>query len=143
VVLAADMVPGWVLALGMAAVVLEASIRLAAMSAELRRLQAAVSERDFQDAVIEYARLHGWRCHHSRPAQMKGGRWVTPIQGHPGYPDLTLARKGKLIFLELKTTSGRTTAGQEGWLKELATVPGVEVRVLCPADWPLIEEMLG
>ena len=37
-------------------------------------------ERDFQRAVVELARLMGWRVHHTRPALTQRGRWITPIR---------------------------------------------------------------
>lgn len=112
------------------------------MTMALRTLQAVVSEREFQAAVVEVARLAGWRVHHCRPARTATG-WRTPIEGDAGYPDLTLVRDGQLLFLELKTTRGRVRPEQDAWLSALRTVEGVGVEVVTPADWPLIHRRLA
>jgi len=65
------------------------------------------SEEEFQEAVIGYARLCGWKVHHTRPARTSKG-WKTPIQGDKSFPDLVMARKGRLAIAELKSTKGRT-----------------------------------
>lgn len=79
-----------------------------------------VSESALQTRVIETAKAFGWLVHHARPAMRQSGQWSTPIQGAPGYPDLTMVRGGRVIFAELKTEVGKVTDWQERWLKELA-----------------------
>lgn len=105
---------------------------------ERRRLP--VPEAGFQSAVIDLARLRGWHVMHARPARTAKG-WRTPIQGDVGYPDLTLARLGWVIFAELKSSSGRLTEAQAGWLRAL-TSPRTRAEVWRPVDWPHIEEVL-
>lgn len=73
----------------------------------------ALSERDWQAQVLELAELYRWRVHHCRPAQTRSGRWSTPIQGDPGFPDLVLVRGGRVIFAELKTDNPRAQLGPE------------------------------
>jgi len=102
-----------------------------------------ITEREFQRAVVELARLHGWRVHHTRPALNRRGQWQTPIQGDAGFPDLVLARDGRVIFAELKRTGGRPTQQQHMWLETLALCNGVEVYVWFPDDWDRIVEILG
>jgi len=117
------------------------------MSTAVERSRATllghVTEKRFQAEVIRRAHLHGWLVHHSRPAAGRDGRWNTPIEGDAGYVDLTLARAGRLLFLELKSLAGRTTPAQRTWLSELAKVLGAEVHVVSPADWPLIDMLLA
>lgn len=103
----------------------------------------AVSERDFQNTVIEYARLHGWRLAHFRPGQMRSGNWVTPTSGDTGFPDLVLVRHGVLVFAELKRVGKKPTPSQRAWLADLAECEGVYVFVWTPDDWPRIERVLG
>jgi hypothetical protein len=100
------------------------------------------AERDFQRTLIEYARLRGWRVYHARPALTQRGRWLTPVQGDVGFPDLVLARQGRLIFAELKREGRKPTPLQQGWLEVLATCPCVEVYVWTPRDWNAIVEIL-
>lgn len=105
-------------------------------------LLAAVSEADFQAEVVRRAELHGWLCHHARPARTERG-WRTPVQGKPGFPDLVLARGGRLLLWELKTTRGKASVDQQQWLSELAQAPGVDVRIVSPMDWAYIEGALA
>lgn len=97
-------------------------------------LERATTEAELQVAVIDLARLRGWLVHHTRPARLSSGGWRTPIQGHAGYPDLTMARGGRLVFAELKSQRGRLTPDQAVWINELnGTV--AEVYVWRPSDW--------
>ena len=99
-------------------------------------------ERDFQRAIVELARLCGWRVFHARPALTRAGEWRTPIQGDAGFPDLVLCRAGRVIFAELKREGGRLTPQQQGWLDALRQCAGVEVYLWTPADWDAIEAIL-
>jgi len=99
-------------------------------------------ERDFQRAVVELARLMGWRVHHTRPALTQCGRWLTPIQGDAGFPDLVLCRPPRLILAELKRVGGKPTAEQQAWLETLASCAGVECYLWTPNDWDAIVRML-
>ena len=100
------------------------------------------SERDFQQAVVELARLCGWLVHHTRPALTQRGRWLTPIQGDAGFPDLVLCRPPRVIFAELKRNGARPTPQQQGWLDALSACAGVEVYLWTPADCQQIVETL-
>jgi hypothetical protein len=98
----------------------------------------AQTEKQFQEAVLEYAKLCGWRTYHPFDSR----------RSTHGYPDLTLVRDGTLIFAELKTETGRLSAAQCDWLEDLAAVshgaaPWVIVRTWRPADWPEIERLLA
>jgi hypothetical protein len=93
-----------------------------------------MSERELLDAVVDAARLLGWRVMHQRPGRTLDG-WRTAIQGHPGFPDLVLLRPPRLIFAELKTKRGRVHFDQATWLNGLDVVPGVEQYVWRPIDW--------
>jgi hypothetical protein len=100
-------------------------------------------ESELQAAVIETARLLNWRVAHFRPARTNRG-WRTPMTGDPGWPDLSLAREGRLVFLELKAKGKRPTPEQEGWLGVLSSVPGVEAHVVTESDWGsgMVERLL-
>lgn len=95
-------------------------------------------ERDFQRSVIDLARRTGWRVHHTRPALTQRGRWLTPVQGDVGFPDLVLCRPPRLIVAELKRVGGRLTAAQRGWLDALGQCAGVECYLWRPEDWDAI-----
>ncbi len=110
--------------------------------AEQIGLPASISERDFQNRVVELARLRRWLVYHTHDSR----------RSDPGFPDLVMVRGGVLVFAELKSVRGRTTADQREWLAELRSVqattgmPGsyevVKVHVWRPADWPEIVKAL-
>lgn len=52
-------------------------------------LPATISEADFQQCILDLAKLKGWMCHHSRPSRTSSGSWATALTGHPGLPDTT------------------------------------------------------
>lgn len=103
----------------------------------------APNEAEFTAQVIQYAQLHGWRVAHFRPALTAKG-WRTPVQGDgKGYPDLTLAKPGQLVFAELKVGKNAPAPEQSLWLAVLGTAPGVGVYLWTPESWPEIERTLG
>lgn len=94
-----------------------------------------VSEEDFQRWVIDVAHWHQWLVTHFRKVKLPSGRWGTPLQGDPGYPDLSLARAGVVILAELKTDVGKVEPAQSKWLQEIGPEHG---RVWRPRDRPAI-----
>lgn len=102
-------------------------------------LPADLPEKDFQTTIIHLAKLCGWLVHHTRPALNKTGKWSTPIQGDPGFPDLVLVRAGKTIIAELKTTKGRLSKHQNQWADALGPAT---CRIWRPTDWPDIHQEL-
>ena len=105
---------------------------------------SAVKEKDFQRAVIELAEMLEWRVYHTHDSR----------GSQPGFPDLTMVRRQRLIFAELKRQDGNPTDEQTAWLTELGRVadwtkeerpigtPIVEVFLWRPSDWPEIEQAL-
>ena len=81
-------------------------------------LATAMKESELQDAILELAERLGWYVHAERPARTIQG-WRTPIQGKPGYPDLTLCRLGTILWIECKSERGRLTEEQNSWLSDL------------------------
>lgn len=110
------------------------------------------SEAGFQGWVLDLARTYGWLIYHARPAKVRDGQWATPMTGNPGFPDLVLARGGRVIFAELKKQAGRVEPDQQQWLDELQgdvdvvhAGPGCrvhEVYVWRPDDRAWIQEVL-
>ena len=100
-----------------------------------------VSEAQFQRQVIQFAQLCGWRVAHFRPAMDSKGRWKTAVAGDgAGFPDLVLVRE-RVLFVELKTDTGRLTPDQEAW-RQAAQAAGATHHVWRPRDWPAIERTL-
>ena len=107
-----------------------------------------ITEREFQNTVIEAAQACGWRVAHFRPGMTsrvdRQGKpiWVTAVQADGrGFPDLVLVRGNRLLFAEIKSQKGKVTVEQQAWLDALG-VGLVEVYVWRPGDWPTIEAAL-
>ena len=95
------------------------------------------TEREFQAAVVELARLTGWAAYHTHDSR----------RSEAGYPDLTLAKGGAVIFAELKRDAkARVTPAQRAWLEALAPRGSIgaqhAVFLWTPKDWPEIERIL-
>ena len=98
--------------------------------------KSTLTEANFQRTVIELAELHRWLVYHTHDSR----------RSQPGFPDLTMVRRGKLIFAELKTEKGKLTEDQAHWLAALDCVRlrigGTHVYLWRPSDWREIEEVL-
>lgn len=122
-------------------------------------LASTLTEAQFQSKVIALAEVRGWLVAHFTSAQARSGRWVTPMLGDSGFPDLVLARDGEIVIAELKREVGYVTAGQARWLEGLTgaegwrgkgartawvspTQPAFAVFVWRPSDWRTIEDVL-
>lgn len=102
-----------------------------------------ITEAAWQSRVVEYAQLRGWLVHHTRPARTTRG-WRTPVTGDPGFPDLVLARQGRVIIAELKRDGGRLAPEQCRWLDHLGPAMRWPVMVVVwrPGDWPKVQRIL-
>lgn len=100
----------------------------------------AISEKQFQKQVIEFAQLRKWRVAHFRPARVMVNdkeTWRTPVAGDgEGFPDLVLARRGKVLFRELKAEAGKASQEQLAWLQEVGG------KIWRPSMWAMIEKEL-
>lgn len=102
-------------------------------------IAAMQTERQFSDAIVEYARLCGWLIH-------RDPVWRATA-AEPGYPDLTMTNGRRIVFAELKG-KGKATAAQQAWLRTLEAValkvPDDLVRVYLwtPENWGDIELVL-
>ena len=85
-----------------------------------------LSEKEFTQIVIGtnvnpgVARTFNYRCYHT--LRSKGSQ--------PGFPDWTLVRD-RIVFLELKTETGKVSVAQAEWLADLNKA-GVEAYVVRP-----------
>lgn len=73
--------------------------------------------------------------------------WTFPIMKRTvaGVPDLTFwnaSRPGRLHFWELKTERGKVRPEQVVAIAHLATVPGVDARIVRPSEWPALRDAL-
>lgn len=87
-------------------------------AAEYRRDRLVeMDETTFLNDVRELAKKRRWSEYHAHRSD----------RSTPGFPDLVLARRGRIIFAELKTVTGRWGDRQREWLAALA---GDD-----PSDW--------
>ena len=106
---------------------------------KLKGRREALSERDFQQQVIDYAKVRGWKIYHPFDSR----------RSTPGFPDLVLVRTkpARLIFAELKTEKGRLSAEQSAWIVALCAVAAktesVEMHLWRPSDFDEILEVLA
>jgi len=84
-------------------------------------LNRAMTEDQLSQAIIEAAIYRGWRVHHIR----RSDRAIQ--QGHSGFPDLCLARNGRVLFMELKSEKGRSSPDQDAWFDALSDLDGPAV----------------
>lgn len=105
-------------------------------------------EATFQAQVIGLARYTQWLIYHA-PAGGKDGR-ADREQVGAGFPDLVLVKGPRLIFVELKTRTGRVRPDQVTWLDALGDVgrlalgpASVEVYLWRPADLEDIARILA
>ena len=98
------------------------------------------SERLFQDAVEQLARMNGWLVFHASPHQVRPGVWRSSGKG---FPDLVLAHPQRgCIFAELKTDLGRLSEHQLDWGEAIVTAGG-EYHLWRPQNLQAIAERLG
>lgn len=88
-------------------------------------------ERSFQNQVLQYARLRGWRAYHT---------WAS-LHSAGGFPDLVLVRRPRVVFAELKREDRGPTRLQAEWLDDLQASKQ-EVYLWRPSNWPEIERVL-
>jgi VRR-NUC domain-containing protein len=97
-----------------------------------RRVARGTPEDDLLTAVLDAARALGWLAYHVR----RSDRALQ--QGDPGFPDVILARGGRVLALELKAQGGRVAAEQWVWIHALDGAT-VDARVIYPSD---LDELL-
>jgi hypothetical protein len=106
----------------------------------------SISEKEFQEQVIQLAQLRGWKVALFRRVrvQRKNGSvyWETPVGADgAGWPDLFCARGPDVFAAELKVGRNQLSEGQVEWMRALGRV-GIRVYEWRPIDWPSIEKIL-
>ena len=97
-------------------------------------------EKDFQDTVLQWARLYQWRCfyipdwmYRMAIASILRSRRKDRDWPDKGFPDLVLLKPGRLIVAELKSPKGRVEPEQKEWHDLFASV-GIRVHIWKPTD---------
>lgn len=97
------------------------------------------TEAQWQATVIELAQRTGWKVAHfsdSRREVVAGAqRRLVGDALAKGWPDLVLGRDGHVIFAELKSRTGRTTAEQDEWLRVLSTLADAAPELVTVVVW--------
>lgn len=88
------------------------------------------SEAAWQRTVLDLARLLGWWVYHTHDSR----------RSTAGFPDLVLIRD-RVIFAELKTSSGKVRDAQKLWIGLLERAGG-EVYLWRPDDFDEVHEIL-
>jgi hypothetical protein len=106
-----------------------------------------LAERQFHAQVVELATWLRWHCWHDRATNMPRACRAchAPLdfaRNDPGWPDLILIRRPRVLFVELKSDRGRLTDAQAQMLAELRACKQ-EVYVWRPRDWSKIEKILS
>jgi hypothetical protein len=76
-------------------------------------LARAMTEDELLTAITEAATYLGWRWVHYRRSDL------AQMQGHSGFPDVVLARANRVLFLELKSRTGKLRPDQHAWAEAI------------------------
>jgi hypothetical protein len=90
-----------------------------------RRAGLFETEKAFMQAVLDLAKVYGWRVYHP----------YLSIRSAPGFVDIVAVRPPRLLMIELKSARGQLTSFQQAWLDDLRACDGVEVFIWRPDDW--------
>jgi hypothetical protein len=117
--------------------------RIKGKSGKVNKFNAVkMSESDYQQTIIEYAQLRGWRVAHVRNVRIQRANgtyyYESPVQGDQGLPDLILGRNGEVIFIEVKSDTGKLSDDQKKWIDALAG----RVYLARPSNWDIIKIIL-
>ena len=93
---------------------------------------AQITEKQWQKTVCDMLDTFGWQWHHAR----------RPLWDKRGLPDLIAARGTRLLFIELKSMTGKIRPEQAEWIDVLRATGQVEVYVLRPCDGDYVERLL-
>lgn len=96
-----------------------------------RTLAATMNEKEWQELVLHFARLHDWWCFHPYDSKKSA----------PGWPDLVMIRPPEFVVVELKTDKGTVTDSQRQVLAALEEC-GIEAHLWRPSDEAEVFERL-
>ena len=88
-----------------------------------------ISERDFAKQLQELFKKLGWKYYHVLEQRKYAKRTSS------GFPDYVLAKNGRVIFAEIKGSTGKVTDAQWEWIKLLSENTGIEVYIWRPDDF--------
>jgi len=100
---------------------------------EANQLDRVMSEKELSQQVRQLAALKGFKVYHT----------FLSLYSDVGFPDLCIAKEGRLIFAELKTEKGKLSAAQKDWLEILSATGACEVYLWRPSSWDEIVSALA
>jgi hypothetical protein len=89
-----------------------------------------LTEKQWSSQVYDLCRLMGWKRYHTYFSK----------RSPAGFPDETLVRD-RVVFLELKTETGKVSPHQKEWLTALLNA-GAEVYIARPRDFTGLADVL-
>jgi hypothetical protein len=90
-----------------------------------------LTEKQFQALVVSLAKSRGFRVYHTHDSR----------RSEPGFPDLVIAKPGRMIAAELKVPGGKVSEAQEEWLSLFDSV-GLPNAIWYPEQWSEILDTL-
>lgn len=105
--------------------------RLAALGLPGVVTELALTEKQWERQVRDYAALRGWKVMKHQIA----------YRSPSGWPDLFLVRAERALAMELKSERGKVSPAQEEWLSAL-TRAGIQAIVARPSDWDMVAWLL-
>ncbi|MFI0912533.1 VRR-NUC domain-containing protein [Streptomyces abikoensis] len=94
-----------------------------------------MTEEQFRRQVRQLAALRGWTlAYHTHNSRRSDAGWPDEVYGHP--------HANRVLFVELKTNTGRIRPAQRAWLTHLAAC-GLEATLWRPRDIDLIVATLA
>ena len=93
-----------------------------------------ISEADLTSAFLQLADLYQW---HLRYHTLDSRRNAA------GFPDWVIIRPPRVLFVELKSSTGRVSPEQKFFHDQLAQCPGVETYIWRPQDRDEMERVLS
>ncbi len=110
----------------------------ARLTPEQKQLRS-ITEAQWRATVIDLAKRYGWKYYVAPNAGVRAKGTVQHVVA--GWPDITLVRGWRLLFIELKAETGTVTDAQQEW-HEALTETDAEVYVLRPSDLQRLIELL-
>jgi hypothetical protein len=107
------------------------------------RLLRTVTEKEWTADVVKMMRTTHWLMCHFRTGMMVNGRWITPMQGDDGFPDIIGLKGPRILVAELKRQIGYPVKPeQQRWLDAFHAA-GAEAYVWRPGDHTLVWAILN
>ena len=91
-----------------------------------------MTEAELQAAIVDVAELAGWLVFHDHDSR----------RNPAGLPDLICVKPPRVVFIELKSDTGRVRPEQRTWLDALAECDTLASALVRPDDLPTVIEYL-